>query len=411
MSNDDGNISSMCVAWLANYPISTLASHLPVDTVVDTHPSSWVANLARALTRLQLAELHIVTLASKITEDYRIHVNNIYFHILRTPRYRWRLASLFQWDKRRLQAELDQIRPDIVHAHGTEGTYAYAAVTSKYPCVISIQGIITEYLKARKTKLDRTGLEWSIIQFLERYTIRRGRYFITRTAWDKAFVHRLCRNPVIFEIWEPMNECFFAVERVTTEAPKILFVGEITERKGVPELLEAFAIVLQEYPQVRMKLIGRFDDDYVKLLLRKQGDALKQAIEFCGLRSPEEIAREFRDAMMLILPSHADNSPNSVCEAMVAGVPVIASRVGGIPSVIKDREEGLLVEPRNVNDLADKMCDLLAHPEVRQRLAQRARLTARQRHAPENVAKQVYTAYNKILECETSGCHTRDESG
>jgi glycosyltransferase involved in cell wall biosynthesis len=82
---------------------------------------------------------------------------------------------------------------------------------------------------------------------------------------------------------------------------------------------------------------------------------------------------------------------------MVSGMPVIATNVGGIPSMVTDGETGLLVPPRNSQALAEKIVWLLTHPEERRRLGENARRVARDRHAPEKVATETLKAYREIL--------------
>jgi glycosyltransferase involved in cell wall biosynthesis len=103
------------------------------------------------------------------------------------------------------------------------------------------------------------------------------------------------------------------------------------------------------------------------------------------------------------LPSANENSPNTLAEAMVSGLPVIATSVGGIPSMVEHGKTGWLVPPHNPPDLANAILDLLNNPEKRTRLGQAARQRARDRHLPEHVATQTMDAYREILTHETPG--------
>jgi glycosyltransferase involved in cell wall biosynthesis len=100
---------------------------------------------------------------------------------------------------------------------------------------------------------------------------------------------------------------------------------------------------------------------------------------------------------VFVLPSENENSPNALAEAMVSGMPVIATRVGGIPSMVEDGQTGLLVPWGDPASLAEKMAWLLAHPEERERLGQNACRVARARHAPQTVADETVQAYKEIL--------------
>ena len=91
---------------------------------------------------------------------------------------------------------------------------------------------------------------------------------------------------------------------------------------------------------------------------------------------------------LLIHPSHIDNSPNSVGEAMASGLPFVASNVGGISSMIEHAVNGILVEPRNHRQLAEAVISLLHNEAERGRLAKKAKEVAREQHLPSRVAEK-----------------------
>ncbi len=97
-----------------------------------------------------------------------------------------------------------------------------------------------------------------------------------------------------------------------------------------------------------------------------------------------------------------DNSPNSVAEAMASGVPVIASDVGGIPSMIENGATGLLIQPENHHQLAEAIILLLQDEAQRKRLASRAKRVALQRHFPSEVAQKTMDVYKDIVAKEQS---------
>src|SRR5206468_524360 len=103
----------------------------------------------------------------------------------------------------------------------------------------------------------------------------------------------------------------------------------------------------------------------------------RRNLEFLGLKGAEEIAKCHLDAQVFVLPSENENSPNALAEAMVSGMPVIATRVGGIPSMIEDGKTGLLVALNNHIELAEKIVYLLTHRDERRRLGDNAKAVAR----------------------------------
>jgi glycosyltransferase involved in cell wall biosynthesis len=187
----------------------------------------------------------------------------------------------------------------------------------------------------------------------------------------------------------------------------ILFVGSLEPRKGLPILLEALALVKERWPGFVLNVIGKGPPE-VETSLTQQCAALGITgnVKFHGFRPAAEIARFHLQSQVFVLPSQNENSPNALAEAMVSGIPVIATRVGGIPSLVEDGQTGLLVPWGDPKALAGKLEWLLAHPNERDRLSQNARLVARQRHAPQTIAAETVQAYREIL-----AIHAKDRPG
>lgn len=388
---------------LGPYPTYLFKDKLQLTKLRFEHSCTWIKNLVKALSKFPDLELHLVTLAPNLTKSQRIEELSVNYHFIkrRRERYGGGLSTLYQFDKIMIQEELKVIHPHLIHSFGTEDIYSFAAVASGFPSIIHMQGIITECLKARRYKLDNTGIRWFLIQFLERYTIKKGKYFFTRTQLDTAFVRNLCNNAVIFNIWEPVDEAFFKVKRNNKNRSTILFIGRVSQFKGIEELLTAFSELIKHFPGLKLRIIGSANSVYIGDLLKKRNFSLiNKAIDICGFKTSQEIAAAFKDASMVVVPSYMENSPNVVCEAMVAGVPVIASNVGGIPSIITHRETGLLVEPKNPKVLAEAIRCLIDHPDVAEKMAQNAKSIARKRHHPDYVAIQVRNAYRQVLQME-----------
>jgi glycosyltransferase involved in cell wall biosynthesis len=309
------------------------------------------------------------------------------------------VLTAFRADRRRLQRVLTTIQPDLVHGHGTEGPYALAAAESGRPALVSIQGIIAEIGRIKPT------FRYRRVAGLEKAAVRQARFFTCRTAYDTGFVRALNPAARIFTIHEAVNPVFFANAGSPASAPTLLFVGSLVPWKGLDYLLEAVAAVRQACPALRLRVVGGGTATAVTHYrqVARQLD-LEPVVEFCGVLTAPEIARLHRDTQVFVLPSQNDNSPNALAEAMVSGLPVVATRVGGIPSMIDDGQTGVLVPWAQPALLAKTILWLLKQPEERQRLGANARRVARERHGPENVASATVAAYKEIL--QPAGAHT-----
>jgi glycosyltransferase involved in cell wall biosynthesis len=145
-------------------------------------------------------------------------------------------------------------------------------------------------------------------------------------------------------------------------------------------------------------VVGEGPPAYLAELKRRaQEIGVDGSIDWLGFKTAAEIAALHTRSALLIHPSHLDNSPNSVAEAMASGLPVIASNVGGIPSMIEHNRTGLLVAPRNHRELAQAMIALLRSRSERVRLAGAAKEVALARHLPGYVAEQTLHVYRDVL--------------
>jgi glycosyltransferase involved in cell wall biosynthesis len=156
---------------------------------------------------------------------------------------------------------------------------------------------------------------------------------------------------------------------------RLLFVGAMGRLKGERDLLQAVHSLSQRYPALRVTLLGHGSEAIEDLIAEKQ---LAAWIEFIGPVKLHERAQYFRQADFFVLPSYAEGMPISIIEAMAAGLPVIATRIGGIPELVTENREGWLVEAGDATALAERIAFVLDHPAEREQAGLRARQKAQQ---------------------------------
>lgn len=395
-----GHPSKIKVAWIAPYAVHLLESRLAVvRSGRRYHPCSWIVSLSQALAQREEIELHLLTETPVARGDQTLLHQGICFHVLQggipfihrgfPPFLPLNVLAGFRLEIARYRRRLCLIQPDLVHAHGTEGPHALTALAFGKPCLNSIQGIIAEYYKTNP------NFRFRVVRRYEQDAIRRGRYFTCRTAFDTGFVQSLNPKAKIFQIHEAMNPVFFQHDWQVRDEETILYVGSLEERKGLGVLLEALRIVHQIRPRVRLTVIGGGDHVGYEQRCREWG--IDRQVRFLGFQPAERIAAEHLAAQVFVLPSENENSPNALAEAMVTGMPVIATAVGGIPSMVEDGRTGLLIPPRQPQALSQAICGLLDDVARREQLGSAARQIARQRHEPARVAEQTLNAYREIL--------------
>jgi len=396
----------MRIAWLAPYPVQYLTPALKLSRHVPvSHPCSWIVNLSQALSQRLDVELHLLTESPLVTRSQVVSKDNVTYHVQKcgVPFLHRGFPGFMQLDVltrftaniRRLVGELQRIQPDVVHGHGTEAAYALAALHSGFPFLISMQGIITELSKTDPC------LRYRIVCQCEQDTVRRSKYFSCRTCFDTGFVKSMNPNARIFTIHEAMNPVFFRNEWGMRDTDALLYIGSLVRNKGLDVLLEALKLVLQTRPNARLKVVGGGDQESPRELCGRL--QIAGNVEFLGFQSADQIAHLHLETQVFVLPSRNENSPNALAEAMVSGMPVVATAVGGIPSLVEDGQTGLLVPQGDPIHLAKVIRQLLEHPEERTRLGGNARSIARERHLPERVATQTLDAYHEILRLEAAG--------
>ncbi len=156
---------------------------------------------------------------------------------------------------------------------------------------------------------------------------------------------------------------------------RLLFVGAMGKLKGERDLLEAVQRVVARVPKLRLLLLGHGAEAIAALC---QQDNLALLLEHCGPVPHHERHAFFRRADFFVLPSYGEGMPIAVLEALAAGLPIIATRVGGIPELIENEVEGFLLAPGDVATLAARIECLTTDPRLREQMGERGREKARQ---------------------------------
>jgi glycosyltransferase involved in cell wall biosynthesis len=179
------------------------------------------------------------------------------------------------------------------------------------------------------------------------------------------------------------------------EPGRILFLGRLETAKGIDELLDAAAALAPRFPQLRLVLGGEGDLAHARRRAAELGIA--DRVELPGWIGPAARDAELARAAVFCLPSHAEGLPMSMLEAMAAGRPVVVTSVGGIPETIQDRDNGLLVPPRDAAALAAALASVLEDDALRAHLAARARETIEQQYSLAVVGEQLASLYRELV--------------
>lgn len=160
------------------------------------------------------------------------------------------------------------------------------------------------------------------------------------------------------------------VETKDYEGENLLFLGRLCREKGIDELLDAVKELKTEFPDLQLYLGGVWADEALKKKARECGEFVHDL----GWIGAEEKEKYLQKCNLFVLPTYFEGLPMSLLEGMAHGCACVASRVGGIPQVMTDREDGLLIVPKDVSSLTNAVRELLNNSELQKRLGENARM-------------------------------------
>jgi glycogen synthase len=262
---------------------------------------------------------------------------------------------------------------DVLHCHGV---YPSGYVGASFSRITGVPFLITPHGGDLKT--NGNG---SIIN--ERVTLRIRKtlssvHAITAISSDirkrildlggaPEKVH-LIANGIFLNEFGPLTVC---QEMADTKNRYIFYLGRLEKDKGVDVLIKAFFEVKKKHPDIRLKIGGDGKEmDSLKGLADKL--EIGHSVDFLGIVRGNLKIQLLREALCLVCPSKREAFGIVNVEAFASGVPVVASRVGGIPDIVIDGYNGLLVEPDNPIDLAENIDAILRDHKLRQRFAKNA---------------------------------------
>ena len=379
----------MNVLWLA--PI-------PFINEKESHPAPWIMTLAKSLTEGNIC-LTIVNNNSNINKEIiEIEYENIKIIYVRTPKLKLDFITFYQLKIYKVRKYLQRIINDfdILHIHGTEHQYEAMSNGLDIPKIISIQGIMSEYVKFIPFARYKQFLEWKLSSIYETKYLIKNHNFSCRTHWDSGYIKSKNKNAKIYMIWEMIREEFF-YDHFSDKKENILFVGGKNPIKGLKELLVAYNSSIQSMG-LKLIILGNCTVEDIQIIINDEKlNSIKIGnIDCRGMQDSRGMIQAYNESYCLVHPTYIDNSPNSVCEAQLSGLPVIATNVGGVSSLIENKRTGLLIQntPKAIEIAVKTLCD---DEILRNTISENARRVTRKRHHAETIIKQTLTMYEDII--------------
>ena len=284
--------------------------------------------------------------------------------------------------------------PVVAHVHTCSGLSFFLdgglvalAWLRRVPVVLHVHGGGFESFLARLSLAPRALARW--------IARRASRVVVLSESWKQRLAPLLPGAQLqVVENGVPLPAPR-AAARAAEPAPLLLFVGAVCAAKGLDELVQAFAAL---DAAARLAIVGPETEPGFAHVLRARAEALGVAdrVELAGAADAAARSDWLARADVFVLPSHLEALPVALLEAMAAGLPAVATRVGAIPDVIADGSDGLLVAPRDVQALAAALRRLVGDAELRDRIGRQARLTCEQRFGVERAADALRALYREL---------------
>ncbi|WP_167527726.1 glycosyltransferase family 4 protein [Desulfosarcina alkanivorans] len=239
------------------------------------------------------------------------------------------------------------------------------------PCTLCVEGNLLPSIRHRCVKGSHLA---SAVDAMATWYHRFKRYFELIDCF-------IATNPFMAEIMvragypDSRIECIptftdteaFKPTHAEKNGKQLVYIGRLDPPKGLEVLIEAMGILKNERKIDGLKAVvigAGHDQDYVSRLHRQiQTNNLERYVDMKGKMPPDTIADYLGSAYMTVIPSiWYENLPNTLIESYACGTPVVASKIGSLAMVVEENQTGLLFEPGNANDLADKLCFAMEHP-------------------------------------------------
>jgi len=356
------------------------------------NPMPWFGTAPDALLQgfanLPGTEVHVVTCAQRKMKSPEKLAENIFFHSLYVPKIGW-MRTGYQGCIRATRRRLQQIQPDIVHGQGTERDCALSAIFSGFPNILTIHGNMRAVARGNRARAFSFG--WLAAK-LEAFVLPRTSGVVCISSYTLQLVKSLARKTWL--VPNAVDSSFFQVANSPLLPPRILCVGNILKLKNQCALILALD-GLHTRSDFELIFLGSANPGTPYAVEFLKAIETRPWCRYAGFVDREGLKAYLTSASGIIHPTLEDNCPMVILEAMAAGVPVAAARIGGIPDLIRPGETGILFNPMEKQSMSKAMEELLAAASWNK--AAYAREEALNRFHPRTIAQRHVEIYQEVL--------------
>lgn len=314
---------------------------------------------------------------------------------------------------------IEMVKPDIIHIHGTEGPFGLIQQKTKIPTLVSIQGIVTvcsqKYFSGISKNailsstpiIDRVLRRGKIDQFIsfqktakrEQIIFENTKNLTGRTDWDRRVSSIMSPEAKYFHLNEILRDGFYSSTWNPPHTSNVVLFSTLGADlyKGLETVLMTANLLDKLSISYKWKIAGIAQHDkIVRLTVNSTSTHVSQNVLFLGTLTEKKLISELVNANLYIGTSHIENSPNSLCEAMLLGMPVIGTYAGGTSSIVNHGENGILVQDGDPYVLAGTILELIRDSDKSKLMAENARKKALIRHEKQAIKDALKSIYQII---------------
>ncbi len=420
----------MRILWLCNVIIPQAAAMLDMKTGVG---GGWLNQLSDIFDKRE--DIDLCVMAPYQNENGLTHITfgngSRFYGFKKAVPEPWKYDESLEKVFKRI---INEFNPDIVHIFGTEFPHSLAMVrafNNPKRTIIHIQGLVSAIAKHYEAFLPYdTVKKYSFRDFIKRDNIanqrekfkKRGIYekeaikkvnhVFYRTDWDRAVTKAINPKVKLHYAQEMMRERFYTGEWRYEECEKYsIFISQGGYPvKGLHIMLEALGQIKRAYKDVKLYIAGEdmlkeesFKDrirkscyaKYLKELITER--ELFKNVMFTGFLDEEAMKCRYLKSNVFVSASSIENSPNSVAEAMLLGVPSVVSFVGGCSSLITHGESGFLYQADAPYMLAEYVCRIFESAELAEKLSFKEKERAKEFYNREKIVDDILKAYGEMI--------------
>ncbi|WEV22674.1 glycosyltransferase family 4 protein [Clostridium perfringens] len=419
----------MKVLWLVNIPLPEASVLMNKES---TPLGGWLINASKDLAEQKDIELTILFPESSVKNFVKLKGEKITYYAFKEIKDNKKQEIE---DNNILNNIINEVNPDIVHIYGTELPHTLAMVNAckmtNTEVVISIQGLVSIYSEHVIANLPLNVIYGFTLRNLlmrdnviglknilkkrgvsEIKSIQKVNHIIGRTSWDKACIKNINKNVEYHFCNETLREEFYKYKWDISKCEKhsiFLSQGQ-TPIKGLHYVIKSMPILLKEFPDAKLYVSGKniiksdklkeklmitYYGKYIKRLIKKLN--LESKVIFTGPLDEKNMCKRYLKSNVFICPSSIENSPNSLGEAMILGVPCVASDVGGVADIIEHKKEGFVYQSDAYYMIAYYIGEIFRNKNIALNFSKNAREHAIKTHNREINTTNTINIYKEIL--------------